>query len=422
MAETTEIEKRGRAFHGTLAPLSIPDFRRLLVGNTLWWQAMFMEMIVTGWLVLELTDSAWQVALIGFYRSAPVVLVGFFSGPAANRFGRIRVILLSQAATVVILAVITLLLWADSLAFWHLSVCAILLGILWTLSWTARRSLMPDLVGKAGTVDAMLLENFMQSTSRVLGPFAGGAVIAALGALGGYAAVTGISALSLIAVVGISPHPRPARPKASPWTLMVEGLRYVRRNPPILGDVLITVAMNFLAFPYMTLLPVFARDILNQGPVGLGLLGAGSGVGSFLGLFAVNRARRVFSNGWIFSVGSFIQAAALIGFAASGDFYLSLGMLILSGMGQACFSVMQSAIVLITASDDMRDRAMGAIAIGIGTGPPGRLQVGALAEAFGAPFAVGITAIAASLSVVIITAALPGFRKKADEEPSPPKQ
>jgi len=414
MAESTEIKKRGRAFRGTLAPLSVPDFRRLLVGNTLWWQARWMEMIVTGWLVLELTDSAWQVALIGFYRSAPIVVVGFFSGPVTDRFGRVRVILLSQAASVVIVAIIPLLLWADSLAFWHLSVCAVLLGVLWTLSWTARRSLMPDLVGKAGTVDAMLLENFMQNISRVLGPFAGGAVIQALGACGCYAVVTGISALSLIAIFRLSAHPRPARPKVSPWTLMVEGLRYVRRSPPIFGDVLITVAMNFLAFPYMTLLPVFARDILGQGPVGLGLLGAGNGLGCFLGLFAVSRARRVFSNGWIFSVGSFLQAAALVGFAVSVDFHLSLAMLILSGVGQAGFSVMQSVVVLITAPDDMRDRAMGAIAIGIGTGPPGRLQVGALAEAFGAPFAVGITAAAAVLSVVIITTALPDYRKRTD--------
>jgi predicted MFS family arabinose efflux permease len=403
---------------GTLAPLRAPGYRWVLISNALWWQGLLMEMTLTGWLALELTDSAWQVALIQFYRSAPVVVVGFFSGALAHRCGRLRLIQASQLLALVIPAVLAWLLWTDLLVLWHLAVGSALLGTSWTLSWTSRRALVPDLVGKARTVDAMLLENFAQSVSRIVGPFAAGALISVWGATACYAAVAVVSATSLLAILGVPgdavPRPQPA--PSSQWAHMVDGLRYARRNQAILGDLLITVAMNFLAFPYIALLPVFARDVLHQGPIGLGLLGGASGVGSFIGLLAVSKVRRRVSHGWILSSGSIFMAVCLVSFSASTNFHLSLVLLIASGIGQACFSVMQSAIILVTARDDMRDRAMGAVAIAIGGGPPGRLQVGALAQAFGAPLAVGITAAAAALMVAAVTVSLPGFRAKTQEQ------
>ena len=411
MPESSQGSSR---FQGTLAPLGIPDFRNLLISNTLWWQGMWMEMIVVGWLVLELTDSAWQVALIGFHRSIPLLITGFISSPLANRLGRIRLILIAQGLSLFVIAGITLLLWADRLAFWHLAVGAALFGICWSLNWTARRALVPDLVGKSRTVEAMLLESFTQNISRVLGPFASGSLIAVLGARGCYVAITVISVTSLLIMLRVKGQgvPTPEKPTASPWTLMVEGLRYMRHNQPIIGDLIITVIMNFLAFPYMTLLPVFARDVLGQGPVGLGILGAGNGTGAFLGLYLINRLRHHLSRGWIFAIGSTLQAAALFGFSISTLFSLSLTLLILSGVGQACFSVMQSAIMLLAARDDMRDRAMGSLVLAIGSGPLGRLQIGALAEAFGAPFALGLQTAVAAGAVLIVTAALPGFRQR----------
>ena len=87
---------RPELFQGSLAPLTLADFRRLFVSNYLWWGTRFMEFIVVGWLVLELTDSAWQVAVIGFYRSAPSLIIGFVSGPIIDRVGRRKIILAGQ--------------------------------------------------------------------------------------------------------------------------------------------------------------------------------------------------------------------------------------------------------------------------------------------------------------------------------------
>jgi MFS family permease len=426
MTDTIRQATAGR-FRGTLTPLNIHDFRLLISSDFLWWATRFMEMTVVGWLVLELTDSAWQVTVIGFYRSAPFLIVGFFSGPLIDRFGRRKVILWSQAANLLISAAIALLLWLDRLAFWHLAVSALLIGAAWSVDWPARRSFVPDLVGKAHTIEAMLLENLAQNIARIIGPFLGGALIAVISVTGAYSVLATISALALLILFGLSKRPIPRTQKiktASPWAGTVEGWRYVRRNQPILGTLLITTIMNFLVFPYMFLLPVFARDVLHQGPTGLGILGAGAGVGAFIGLLLIGRLRRLISPGWIFGVGSLSQALIILIFSLSDNFSLSLLMLILSGIGQACFGTMQSAIMLLSASDEMRSRAMGTLVLAIGAGPLGQLQIGGLAEAFGAPLAVALHSTLGALSMVGIMVGLPGFRGKlsAGDEIQPPEQ
>ena len=418
---TDPADHADETFHGSLAPLNIPDYRRLLASNTLWWMAMWMELIVVGWLVLEMTDSAWQVALIGFYRMAPLLVLGFFAGPLCDKIGRRTIIVNSQIVNLCVNAAITWLLWTGQLTIWQLSLGATVMGITWAMDWTARRSFLPDLVGKSRTMDAMLLEGFTQNLTRILGPFSSGALIDILGATGCYGTLTGTSILSLIFLVRLSRRP-PTRQErtqeSSPFKVVMEGLRYIRHSPSILGVLLITVALNFFAFPYMTLLPVFARDILSQGPFGLGLLGTANGVGAFIGLFVVRRFRQSPRMTWVYSIGSFFMSLSLLAFAISTNFYLSLFLLTVGGVGQACFGILQSSIVLLSARDDMRSRAMGAIVLGIGTGPPGRLNIGALAEAFGAPLALGLTCGIAAILVVAVVIALPGFRRAEGLEPT----
>lgn len=401
---------------GVLAPLGIPDYRRLMICNALWWQGMWMEIIVVGWLVLEMTDSAWLVALIGFYRMAPLMIVGFFAGPLVDHLGRRRTMLLGQSVSLITTGLLALLLWTDRIAFGHLAVGAFILGVMWALDWTARRSILPDLVGRTRTVDGMLMEGFVQNIARTVGPLTSGALIEILGAPGCFTVLAGNGALSLLVLLGFSGEAasRSTKSTTSHWPLIVEGLHYVRRSQPILGVILITVVMNFLFFPYMTLLPVFARDVLNQGPLGLGLLGAASGIGFFVGLLGINRIRQRMSIGWIFTGGSLFMSVVLVGFAISTHFDLSLVLLIFAGMGQACFSVLQSSIVLLVARDELRSRAMGVLLIAIGAGPPGRLAIGGLAEVFGPSLAVGFTCTLAALLAIVVAAALPGFRRTSE--------
>ncbi len=405
---------------GVRETLANSDYRLLLGSSTLWWLAHYMEMIVLGWLVLELTDSAGLVGLVGFCRSIPSLLIGGFGGLLSDRIGRRPLIIASQTLTFCMYATVAVLLAAGQLALWHLVVIALTLGCAWAMDWPTRRALIPDLVGRPRVIDALMLENLGMSVARALGPLLAGIVLDAFNVLGCFLTLSGLSAISLLLLRALSrqPIPQTSSPtSASPLAQIRESVLYVRQNQSILAVTLITMIMNMLAFPYMNFLPVFARDVLHQGPVGLGYLGASVGIGNVVGLFLVNWARRYASAGWIFIAGTLLHCLALLSFTTSSVFAVSWAFLLLVGIGHACFGIMQSSIVLLAAADERRGQAMGAIAVAIGAGPFGRLQTGVLADAFGAPLAVGAEVALAALLVSTVAFTLPGLRQ-VDSSPA----
>ena len=406
----------GRQLTGLFAPLRNVDYQRLLLSNGLWWATIFMEGTVLGWLVLDLTNSPWLVALVGFCRSVPFPVLGFFNGSLIDRFGRRRIIIAAQTLNLLAYLTISGLLWLDLLAIWHLALASFVVGACWALDWPARRALMPDLVGKERTLDAMLLENLSQNVARILGPALAGVLIAVYGALGCFISMALLSLTTLLVLHTLSQQPIPRnsmRPQLSPWTVIGETLRYARHHQAIFGVLLVTAVMNLFVFPYMTLLSVFARDVLYQGPVGLGFLGTGSGIGAFLGLYLIIKLRGRFSQGWIFVVGTSFMSLTLIAFSLSTNFSFSWGMLFLMGVGQACFGSMQSSIILLAASDEMRSRAIGSLVLAISADPLGKLQTGLLSDLVGVPQAVTLQAMIGLLLIGLIAALLPGLRHPA---------
>jgi MFS family permease len=191
---------------------------------------------------------------------------------------------------------------------------------------------------------------------------------------------------------------------------MTAGLRYVAANQVILGVILSTLVINLLYFPYLTLLPVFARDVLKQGPLALGMLGAATGIGAFLGLLLINLLRRRVSNGAIFAMGTLLMTLLLLLFAFSTNYALSWSLLFLTGLGEACFVIMQSSLILLATSDEMRGRVLGLLMVAIGTDPMGKLLIGSLAERLGAPATIAIQSGVAAVAILIIAVGLPGLR------------
>ena len=395
-----------------LAPLQNGDFVRLWLATGIWWKVLWIEQLVLGWLVLDLTDSAWLVALVGFFRSISLPFIGLLGASLTDRFKRRYLIIVFQVLSSSGVGLLALLLWYGRLEFWHITLVSFINGGLWGLDWSTRRALIPDLVGRERVVDAMVLENFMQNATRVLGPLLAGSLLAFLGNLGALLMLCVMGVATLLILAGIKTDSRaPAAPKGMDAALkrMRDGLRYAARQRRILGVLLITVAMNVWAFPFLTLLPVFARDVLQQGPMGLGLLGAAHGTGAFLGLGVVHWGRRKWTNELIFTATSVFSCLGLVGFAFSHSFILSVSLLFASGIGQAGFSIMQSAIILVEASDEMRGRVMGTLVLAIGGGPLGRLQSGAMAEIWGAPLAVGSMAAFAGVTTLAVGLLLAGF-------------
>jgi MFS family permease len=396
---------------GAFSILNNVDYRRLLVGTVIWWQCFFMEMVVLGWLVFDLSNSARMVSLVGFCRTLPLLLVSLFSGPIIDYFGRRRVVIAAQSANLTAYVAIVLLLWSGKAAPWNIAIVAFCLGSAWAIDWPTRRSLVPDILGKERMFDGLLLESFMTGFARIIAPSMAGALIARYGAIGCY---IGMAILSVCALTILIPLLRGSEPRGTKAFRMAslpvagEGMRYIRSNQTLLAVVLITLIMNLWIFPYISLLPVFAREVLHKGPIELGFLSTATGLGSFLGLLILNFLRQRVHVGTLFVVGTGWMCVALAAFALSHVYPLSWTMLLCAGMGMSCFGTLQSTIVLLSTSDEMRSRVMGILVLAIGGDPLGQLQIGTLAERFGVQATLAGQASAAVLALVLIVMLLPG--------------
>jgi len=377
----------------TLRAFSTPGFWRVWTGSMIWYSARWMDLFVLQWQVLVLTGSPFQVALIGFYRMAPMFLLGLFSGLVADRFSRRRVLLVSQALAAAASAALAALLLADRLALWHLPVLVTALGLAWTLDLPSRRAFIFDLMGSGKVVNALALDNLGMDGAKMLGPLAGGLLWPLIGAGGCFVVLTLGYLVNFCLYLGL-PAISSARPSV-PGPLLQElrgGIAYVSRHPVILGVLAITAIANLLGFPYQNLVPVIARQVLGLGSQLAGLLFAAEGIGATLAALALASRGEVAYKGRVFGLGSVAILAGVLGFSFSSWFPLSFGLLMLVGAGIGCFGTLQSSLILLSASETMRGRAMGTLILAIGFGPLGALQIGALASFLGAPAAVSLTA------------------------------
>jgi MFS family permease len=381
------------------------------MASALWNQARWMDQVVLGWVVLEMTNSAWHVAIIGAIRWLPLLLFGMLGGAVADRVDRRRLLIGAQTLGLGVSLATAVLLALGVFDFAMAALVTFLLGLQWALDWPTRRALIPDLVGQARTMNAVALEAVSMNLTRIFGPLLAGLLIAYVSPAAAFMVMAGLYAVEIF-VLRIMPLSVRGRQVTSGPILryLVDGLSTLRKSEPIVGVLLISTFMNVLVFPYQQLLPVFARDILHVDAVGLGLLGAAAGIGSLSGALVIASAGHVPRSGLLFWVGSCVMSLSVVGFALSGTFLVALGLVALGGLGQSAFASLQSTIVLSNASDQLRGRAMGALTLAIGSAPLGTLEIGALALVLGAPLAVALNAGLCAALVAGVAARMPRFR------------
>jgi MFS family permease len=358
-----------------------------------------------------MTNSAWDLAVMGALRWLPLLMFGVAGGAMADRVDR-RLLLIAAQGLGLFVSVTTAVLLATGLFdFGFAALATFLLGLQWAVDWPTRRALIPDLVGRDLTVSAVALEAVSMNVARVVGPLVAGAMITFVSPAAAFVLMAGLYVGEII-LLKLMPLDVRGRQVASGPMLryLRDGFSQLRDSPPIVGVLLISVLMNVLVFPYQQLLPVFARDVLHVDAIGLGALGAATGVGSFAGAVAIASVGRVPRSAMFFWVGSVLMSLCLVGFALTSNFPLALVLVGLSGLGSSAFASLQSTIVLEKASDQLRGRAMGALTLAIGSAPLGTLELGAATVVLGAPLAVALNAGACAAFVGAVALRLPRFR------------
>lgn len=398
----------------TFHALSHPVYRRLWAAAWLWYMNRWIEMVVLSWLVLDLTDSPAQVALVGVSRMTPMFLLGLIGGSLADRFPKLKVITATQIVNLAVTIGMMLVILSGGVQPWHVFLASFFMGMSWTIDFSARRSYFAELFGPDRLINAISLDAAAMTGSGIVGPLIGGTLISLVGFGGAYGLMVGLFGLGLVMLLTIRAEgvERPLMATGSVFSQVTEAIRTIRTNRMVWAALSVTVALNFFGFPYIQMVPVIAWDVLGVDALLYSVLSAGAGVGSFVTSLII-ASRGVLRQGTLYSLGATLMLFSVVLFAFSPYYVLSLLLLVVAGMGMAGFATMQPAIILQAMPPEMRGRAMGAIALGIGASPLGMLIVGNLAEVVGPRMALGSMAGAGVVVMLALRLWLPELRDKA---------
>jgi MFS family permease len=393
----------GGRIAAALDALHVRDFRLLWLNSLTFFLGRSMQKVAVSWLVLDMTDSPSLVGAVLFAQGLPLALFSLPAGVWADRLDRRRLLTVSQTASVVITAVLTFLLLIDAVMVWEIFVIAFLMGTAMALGQPSRQALVPSLVGPDRLMNAIVLNNMVQNLSFVVGPALAGGLLAGIGFGGTFLVQVALLLAGLPWLLAMRVPPLARRAERAPlMTELREGVAHVLATPLVRSLFVVTAFTGiFYVGTYQALAPVFARDILDVGALGLGFMNAAFGTGMFLGSIFIASRRNLRRKGEVLLV-SLLAGALLFGvFAASPWFPLSELALLGWGFGAAFFMNLTITLIQTNTPDRVMGRVMSVQALCFyGVSPIGNLLGGVLAEVVSAPFAVVVSSVAIAVLAV----------------------
>ena len=323
-------------------------------------------MTTLSWFVLDQTGSPFSVGLVGFFGMVPFLFLGIFGGFLADKLDRKKLIVVTQFLNLVAAVIMSLLLLYGSVEYWYAYIAIIVPGLGWSLDMPSRRSLIMDMMGSRGITNGVALDSVGMHVSKMVGPAVAGAMIAFVGVDGSYQTISAV--------------------------------------------IVITIFMNLLLFPYMQMVTVVSKEVLNVGPLLMGILMASDGMGALIGSIGIASQDRMKYHGRIYLYGSLLSLGALFVFSSSSIYFISLVLLLFLGIGTSGFGTMQSTIVLLVSKPELRGRALGVVTIAIGAGPIGSLIIGAVSEWIGSSSALMINSVLGFILVAASGFLMPSIR------------
>ncbi len=383
--------------HPLHAVIKYRNFRLLWSAGILMQVSQWVQNITLGWLALNLTNNAAFVGRVTFMSGLPILLLSIPAGMVLDRADRRRVLLTCQIIGAIVAVSFALYLRTSTIAPWHLLLAAVLNGTLLAVSVPTTQTLVPTLVERKDLTNALGLSAAGSSATRILGPSLGGALIGAFGSVGCFVAQAVVLVIaSMLSFFVRTKEVVVSFQQAIPQDVTV---RSVRRNPVIMGLLLQAVATGLLAYPMMSLIPVLARDQLNLGPTGLGLLVSASGAGAVIGSFAVASLGEYQHKGRLLAGVGLCYGVVMTAFAQSAWVPLSAGLFACSSCLGTFHNALTAAMIQEQAPERLRGQVTSMLTMSFGMGPIGALAIGELAVRIGISNAISCGALAASLCI-----------------------
>jgi MFS family permease len=405
---STTLEQPG----GTFASLRIyPAIRWLWIGTITTNTAFWMYQVALGWLALVMTDSPLWVGLAGFAGGVPILIFALPAGVVVDRFDRRSVLMAGQTGVMLTAAAFSALIYLDLMNRWTMLGLAFAYGSSMAFVFPTRSAIISRLVEPHNLANAIALNSAGQNATRIFGPALAGVLIALVDTGGAFAVAAGLQIFALASSLRLpSVRPRQTGRRGPALSGITEGLLYVRRDPTLLGTILLATIGTMLIMPYITLMPVFVRDELGYGSTGLGVLMTGIGIGAVVGALVVAARRELTSAPGAQVLLLAAWAAVVLAFAWTPWVVPAAILLLLTGTLSAGFLATNQTILQLRADDEIRGRVLAVNQITWGLLPFGQLPLGLLADVTGAPLATALACLAALALIALTYTRIPALR------------
>jgi MFS family permease len=367
------------------------NFRLFWFGQTLSLIGTWMQSMAEGWLALELSNSPFVVGMVAAAQALPILVLSLHAGVVIDRNDKMRIVRTAQTLLSLQAAALWYLTWSHHLTIAWLFILALANGTIIAFEIPARQSLIVDLVGRRDLPGAIALNSSGFNIARVVGPSIGAFIIAQLG----IAWCFGVNALSYVAVLaGLFlielPAWIPPDRTVSPLEGIREGIAYMRRTPSVNALIKFIAVYSVLGVPYLTLMPVVARDQLNLGAGGYGALLACVGLGGVGGALSLASVGHRFGRIRLLSFGAYAFATLLIAFSFMRDHRYAYPILLGAGFMMIATNATANSSLQHLIPDALRGRIMAAYAcVVVGLSQVvGSATSGTVAKAFGTAWTI----------------------------------
>lgn len=375
---------------GMFRALSHRDFRLFWVGAFLSNVGTWMQAVAQGWLVLQLTNSAFWLGLDAFMATAPGFLFTLVGGVFADLIDRRRLLLYTQVIAGITALALAALVATNVVDRWMVLGFSFVTGCCMALASPSYLAMTYDLVGREDLANAIALNSTQFQLSRVVGPALAGVAFRVFGLAGCFFA-NGLSFIFVVLALWMVRTDRgpivPAhsvKDRRALWRDLIEGFRYVRNRPRVSALLLLSAVNSLFGAPYFTMVPIYARDIFHLGETGLAVMMGTAGLGAFLGALLVAYLGDFRRKGWLVLGGAVAFGVCIVGFALSSR--LTFSLLFLFGLGFALVVSVATTNTLLQklVTDQMRGRVMSMFILSfVGTMPIGNILAGAASNEFG---------------------------------------
>jgi len=362
------------------------DFRWFWWGRLAASATMQMNTVAQGWLVYQLTGSGFALGWVGAGGSIATLTLSLYGGVLSDRFEKRQILLWTRAAMVLSSLTLGILISTGAIQVWHIAVGALFQGILSALMMPAQNAIMSDIVGRDLLLNAISLSSVGMALMGIIAASFAGFMIEAVGVEMVYYGnallyIGALFTISHLPFTGASDNTR-----SSVWQDLGHGVRYLCSREALMALLGLALVRVLFAMPYSTLMPKYARDVLNFDARGLGLLSAAPVVGGMISALRLASLKGSFrGKGRLLLGAGLLMGSSLMVFGLSRNMVMALLALVVVGYANNSCMVSNQTLMQTNCIDRFRGRVLSVYTMTWGLTPLGTLPAGALADRWGVP-------------------------------------